>query len=183
MSEEQGDWTPEGTKIGKLEREEGVIRADGAGTDVGCEPAEAGCTSPEMGEETSDDDPVGGTPDDLPYTLGEETPDALDERMPNIRPVHLDQVLHPPRSVSEDDEDPDADSGEERDLWDRMSTLSEQDEGIGSDLEGVSEEQAARIMNAMGDDAAEVLPQAPEGVSATGAGSEPFRPEGFGEDE
>ncbi len=70
-----------------------------------------------------------------------------------------------------DDEGRDSDMGEGRDpeLWGAQQALIEEDIDDGIKLDGFSEEQARRIMNAMGDDAADPLEDAPDGVSATGS--------------
>jgi hypothetical protein len=68
--------------------------------------------------------------------------------------------------------------GEDRDpeLWGQQRQLIREDEAEGLDLEGVSEERIGALLDAMGDDAAEVLQDSPNGTSATGADS-PLDPE------
>lgn len=80
------------------------------------------------------------------------------------------------RAPEEDDEGRDLYLGEDRDpdLWSAQRPLLEEDEREGIDLSGFDDEEARRVMEALGDEAAEPFPDAPEGVSATG---NPFTPE------
>jgi len=63
----------------------------------------------------------------------------------------------------------DLNPGSEPDLWEKQSALVEEDEKAGLKLEGFSDEEIPRILQAMGEDAEEVVPDAPGGTSATGA--------------
>ena len=74
-----------------------------------------------------------------------------------------------------DDEGRDFDLGQDRDpdLWGKQLPLIEEDEDDGLKLAGFAEDDIPRILEAMGDDAAEVLSDRPDGLSATGAGGEP----------
>lgn len=74
-----------------------------------------------------------------------------------------------------DDEGRDIDFGQDSDpeLWGRQSALIEEDEDDGLKLAGFPEDEIPSILDAMGDDAAEILPDSPNGTSATGAISEP----------
>ncbi len=74
-----------------------------------------------------------------------------------------------------DDERPDIDLGQNSDpeLWSAQRALIEEDERQGLNLEGFSDAEAARILEAMGDDAADPLPDSPGGISATGSWNAP----------
>lgn len=73
----------------------------------------------------------------------------------------------------DDDYEVDLNPGAEPDLWGKQSALIEEDERDGLRLDGFSEDEIASILEAMGDDGAEVLPDSPGGTSATGAVGEP----------
>jgi hypothetical protein len=67
----------------------------------------------------------------------------------------------------------DLNSGAEPDLWGKQAALIEEDEEDGLKLEGFAEDEIPNILEAMGDDSAEVLADSPGGTSATGAPGEP----------
>jgi hypothetical protein len=73
----------------------------------------------------------------------------------------------------DDGYDVDLNPGAEPDLWGKQSALVEEDEDAGLKLEGFAEDEIPKILAAMGDDGAEVLPGSPGGTSATGANAEP----------
>jgi hypothetical protein len=73
----------------------------------------------------------------------------------------------------DDGYDVDLNPGSEPDLWGKQSALVEEDEEAGIKLEGFNEDEIPRILEAMGDDSAEVLSDSPGGTSATGATGEP----------
>lgn len=75
-----------------------------------------------------------------------------------------------------DDEGRDFDGGQDRDpeLWGVQRPLIEEDVDDGLKLAGFSEDVIPTILEAMGDDAAEPLHDAPNGTSATGS---PFEPD------
>lgn len=148
----------------RLQHEEGVLSNAEGGREVECEPDKEACAPSDFTEEPFDDDGTPGAPDDLPYTLGQETSPAADLRVdgPGIPPAA--------RAPEEETED---ETAEERELWERQQTLLGQDEEIGAGLEDLSEADGKRVLDALGDDAAESLPDWPEGTSATGAGGRP----------
>lgn len=88
--------------------------------------------------------------------------------------------------LKQDDEDQDANLGEARDpeLWSKQVPLIEEDVDDGLKLDDFSDEDIPRIIDAMGDETADQLPESPNGVSATGSAS-PLTPEhgGFPERE
>lgn len=61
----------------------------------------------------------------------------------------------------------------EKGLWSKQRALIQEDEDDGLKLEGFADEQARRVLDAMGDDVAEILPDSPNGTSATGSLDEP----------
>lgn len=108
-----------------------------SGREVGCDPDEEPCAPDEESvEDEVRETGVPGTPDDVPYSLGESR-------------------------------DPE--------LWSQQHALTDEDEKEGVKVVGASEDEAERIMEAMGDDAAEPLVESPNGTSATGADS-PLEP-------
>jgi len=74
-----------------------------------------------------------------------------------------------------DDEGRDIDFGQDADpeLWGKQVPLIEEDEDDGLKLAGFPEDVIPGILDAMGDDAAEILPDSPNGTSATGSIDEP----------
>lgn len=86
-----------------------------------------------------------GTVDDLPYSLDEDRPGYK----PPLEPL--------------------ASGDEETDLWEQQQALIDEDRETSVHLEGLTPEEAARVMRASGDDAE---PQS-QGHSATGS---PFEP-------
>jgi len=74
-----------------------------------------------------------------------------------------------------DDEGRDIDMGQNSDpeLWSKQLPLIEEDEDDGIKLAGFREELIPEIMDAMGDDAADPLQDAPDGTSATGSTNRP----------
>ncbi len=62
------------------------------GREAGCDPAEDRCAPDEEGHDPYDSRHIPGTPDDVPVSLGEDAPDAADQRIESA--LELDQ---PPR--------------------------------------------------------------------------------------
>lgn len=114
---------------------------------------------------TADDHP--GTPDDIPYSMGVETPDPADQHV-----VAEGATSQAGPSAGEEREQ-ELGRRDERELWARQKALIEEDEKSGLRLDGFSDEEAQRVAAAMGDDAAEAMPDYPGGTSATGNGNEP----------
>lgn len=79
------------------------------------------------------------------------------------------------RDTPPDDEGRDIDLGEDLDpqLWGVQRALIEEDVEEGIKLDGFDEDAIPHILDAMGDDAAESLQDAPGGTSATGSVSAP----------
>ncbi len=126
----------------KLVREGGVF-IEPQHSEVDCNQEAQSCGPDDYPEDPYAIDNRPGTPDDLGYTWGVEIPgDAGADKL------------------GQDDAD---------ELWSLQEPLIEEDVDDGIKMPaGVSAEDARRILDAMGDEAAEVLPEASEGVSATG---------------
>jgi hypothetical protein len=151
----------------EYERQGGVLVPVNGGHEVGCEDDQ--CAPDELVEDPLNDDGVPGTRDDLPYDYGVEVPDAVDQ-----------QVLSPDRrnagfggngyTGAPDDptEEPPLGGPDERELWHKQRGLIQESEDEAARWGGLSEDDLPRVEEAIGEDAGEVLPDAPEGESATG---------------
>jgi hypothetical protein len=107
--------------------------------------------------------PGPGTVDDLPLDYGQELPDPADQ---HLIPDHAklrrgecreDEIAREDLGIADEDE-----------LWSAQQALVDEDEHSGLRLEGLGDTRVGAVLDAMGDDAAETLPDAPEGKSATG---------------
>lgn len=146
-----------------LDREGGVFAENDAREVVcdedSCAPDDIYGTDPDARE--GSDFP--GTVDDRPIDFGEEV------SSPN------DQHLTPEGGVAPGGETRDREdrrdeqgSSDESELWQGQQVLVSEDAATGLRLQGFSEEEIPEILEAMGDDAAEVMPDYGEGVSASG---------------
>jgi hypothetical protein len=161
--------TPQRQFEEKLRLEEGFLEEPG-GREVGCDPQEEQCAPSDYVEEPFTDDGTPGTADDLPYSLGVEEPPPADEHM--VPDSGSQQIGHT-RSFEQDSDKDELGSDEEKELWREQKPLVDEDERSGLKLEGFAQTDIPKIMDAMGDEAAEQLPDSPEGTSATGKGTEP----------
>ena len=105
-----------------------------------------------------------GTVDDLPPDYGQEMPEPADQ---HLIPDHAKLRRGECREDEIAREDAGLVDGDE--LWSAQRALVEEDERSGLRLEGLDDERVGAVLDAMGDDAAETLPDAPEGKSATGS--------------
>lgn len=121
-------------------------------------------------EDPGTGDGVPGTVDDLPYDFGLENATAADQLLESSgRGRGLAGGLG--RTGADDDSEPPALGGpEERELWKKQRGLIQESSDEAARYAGMSDEQIARLDAASGEDAGEVLPDSPEGKSATGAG-------------
>lgn len=149
--------------------DEGVFRP-GGGREAGCEPDEDRCAPSDFAEDEFADHGTPGTVDDVPNTMGVENPAPGDEHVVPVGDTRLGEASE---RGERDADRVDRGGADERELWRRQQGLVGEDETAGVKLEGVGEAEAAEIVDAMGDDAAEALPDWPEGTSATGAGGQP----------
>jgi hypothetical protein len=152
----------------EYERQGGVLVPVNGGHEVGCE--DALCAPDEVVEDPLNDDGVPGTPDDLPYDYGVEVPEAIDMQVlsPENRHAGLGGIGHTgaPEDVTE--ESP-LGAVDERELWHKQRGLIDESGDEAARWGALPENELPRIEDAIGDDAAEVLPDSPEGESATGA--------------
>jgi len=166
---------PHGDSVFDRERvykEEGVFVEPPEG-EAGCDPDEERCAPDDYAEDPHGENDAPGTADDVPYGYGVNTTRPADAHLvPDDAPTF--EAGHVGESAAKDD--PPFGSADEADLWRRQRALIEEDEDDGIKLEGFKEEQIPGILEAMGDEAAEVLPDSPNGTSATGSGS-PFEPD------
>jgi len=151
----------------EYERQGGVFVPVNGGHEVGCE--DDRCAPDELVEDDLNDHGIPGTPDDLPYDYGVEIPQPVDQQV--LSPEHRHAgfggmgYTGAPRDVTSE---PPLGAGDERDLWNRQRGLIEEAGDEAARWGGLSEDSLARVEDASGDEASEVLPDAPEGASATG---------------
>lgn len=153
----------------KLDRESGVFVESDA-REVGCGPEGEPCPPDDFADDpyTSHSEAVPGTVDDIPLTFGVQLPKANDN---HLVPDAKSHQAGP--SAPAEEHEHEQGSADARELWRQQKALVEEDEASGLDLSAFPEADAADILGAMGDDAADALPDAPGGVSATGEGGEP----------
>jgi hypothetical protein len=115
------------------------------------------------------DDGVPGTPDDLPYDYGVENAQPVDQMIPGRerRASAFGPVGH--TGADDDAEEPPLGAPDERELWRKQKTLISESRDEAHRYAGLEDSDLARIEDAEGDDAAEVLAESPEGESATGS--------------
>jgi hypothetical protein len=146
----------------RLDREGGVFMEPDA-KEIGCDPEELRCSP---GDYANDPEPretgIPGTVDDTPLDFGLEIPPA-DEHVVLEGAV---ESVGDSREATEGAED--MGSIDEKELWAAQDGLLEEDEADALVLDGFPEEVIPEILEAMGDDAADPLPDFPNGTSATG---------------
>ena len=151
----------------ELVREGGVLVSRNGGHEVG--PEDADRVSTDWVEDPSADDGVPGTPDDLPYDFGVEVPLPADHLIQS--PDRVNAGFGGMGKTGPAGEDHDIPEGvpEERELWDKQRALIEESEAEEAHLRGLAEKDLPAVVDAEAEDAAEALPDFPEGESATGA--------------
>lgn len=152
----------------RLDRESGVF-VESDTKEVGCDSDEQPCAPDDY---ANDPEPretgIPGTVDDAPLDFGLEIPAPADQH------VVVEGAAEPAgdsREATEDAED--TGSVDEKELWKAQGELVEEDQAEALDLAGFPEEVIPEILDAMGDDAADPLPDFPNGTSATGDWSGP----------
>lgn len=149
----------------RLERTEGVLAEPGSGRLVGSDPMADAFAPDDYSADPYSASHVGpGTVDDLPLDYGQELPDPADQHLiPDHSPLR--------KGVTRECDVAREDSGmaDEEELWAAQRALVEEDDHSGLRLEGLDDSRVGAVLDAMGDDAAEPLPDAPEGKSATGS--------------
>lgn len=155
----------------ELVREGGAFVSRGGGREVG--PEDDDRVSTDWVEDPSADDGVPGTRDDLPYDYGVEIPPATDHLV--MDRDRRDAGFGDVGRTGPADEDHDIAPGlpEERELWDRQRALIEESEAEEAHLRGLAEKDLAAVVDAEAEGAADVLPDSPEGESATGSVTRP----------
>jgi hypothetical protein len=152
----------------KLDRESGVFIEPDA-REVVTDDGRAGAPDDYAHDPLVREAPSPGTVDDLPDAFGEQVTVPNDEHLVPEGPTRpAGHYGEPTRQVEGE-----LGAADEADLWRRQRALIEEDEKTGLDLEGFAEQEAARVLEAMGDDAADPLQDYPNGTSATGFGNEP----------
>lgn len=151
----------------EYERVGGVFAPVNGGHEVGC--TDTLCAPDELVEDPLNDHGVPGTPDDLPYDYGVEVPDAVDQQV--LSPEHRHAGYGGMgRTGAPDDPsvEPPLGSADERELWHKQRGLVQESGDEAARWGGLEDDELPRVEDAIGEDAGEVLPDAPEGESATG---------------
>lgn len=147
----------------KLVREGGVL-IEPAHSQVDCNQQRPACAPDDYPEDPYSIDNRPGTVDDVGYSYGIESPPAADMSFAPMNSTHAGGERAP---ATERDLDLGEIDAEE--LWEHQEPLIAEDLDDGIKLtEQTTEAQAQRILDALGDDAAEPLSESGAGVSATG---------------
>lgn len=149
----------------ELTREGGVFVSRGGGHGVGARDEEA--PPDDWVEDPTHDGGVPGTVDDLPYDYGVETPLAADETFEGTESPTRGWDVGRTGRPDEGDETP-LGMPEERELWRLQRPLIEEVEAQEQRYAGLNEPDIREIVEVSGEDSGEPLPEAPDGVSATG---------------
>lgn len=150
------------------ERIGGVFVPVNGGHEVGAEDERH--APDELVEDDLEDDGVPGTEDDLPYDYGVETAAAADQEillLDNPRAGYGD--VGRTGAPADLTEEPPLSGPDERELWHKQRGLIQESGDEAARWGGLEGDDLARVEEAIGSDAGEVLPDAPEGESATGA--------------
>lgn len=150
----------------ELVREGGVFVSRNGGHEVHEDEMRA---SDDYIEDPGTGDGVPGTVDDLPYDFGLENANAADQLLESSGRGHGvgSKVGH--TGADDDSEPPELGGPEERELWKKQRGLIQEASEHEAHYAGLDEDRIAAVDAALGEDAAEVLPDSPEGKSATGA--------------
>lgn len=154
----------------ELVREGGVFVSADGGHEVGCQ--DGTCAPDEWVEDPGTGDGVPGTSDDLPYDFGVETARPVDQLVaaPDRRNPRVSGLgALGETGADKDGDEPPLGGPEERELWHKQRALIQESGDESARYRGLRDDDIARVEAASGEDAAEVLPDAPEGESATGA--------------
>jgi len=123
----------------------------------------------EVVEDDIADDGVPGTQDDLPYDYGVEIAQPVDQMM-----LSRDRRGSGFGGLGRTGSDKGADetplgAPDERELWRKQKPLIAESGDEAARYAGLEDSDIARVERAVGDEAAETLPESPEGESATGS--------------
>lgn len=167
MFDEESDvWPERGQHIfdEKLDREGGVfIEPQHAEKDCN-NPDQRGCAPDEYPDDPYAIDNRPGTPDDVTYSYGLEHPSPADQHIVPEGGVHQSGPSAP-------DEEREFEPGEreERDVWRHQRALIEEDADSPRMPVGMSDQDAERVMGAMGDGEGDDASEDVAEVSATGS--------------
>jgi hypothetical protein len=120
-------------------------------------------------EDQGTGDGVPGTIDDLPYDYGLEQTSPADQLLRSADSRMRGHGGTGETGAAEDIEPPPLGAPEERELWRKQRGLIQESGDEAARYAGLSDAEAAALDEASGEDAADVLPDAPSGTSATGA--------------
>ena len=115
------------------------------------------------------DEGVPGTPDDLPYDFGVDVSQPTDQVIASLdhRASGYGSVGH--TGAGADTQEPPLGAEDERELWARQRPLIEESGDEAARYAGLADDDIRRVEAAVGEDAAETLPDSPGGSSATGS--------------
>ncbi len=149
----------------ELVREGGVFVSRNGGHEADSAEARA---ADDYIEDPGTGDGVPGTVDDLPYDYGVENAVPADQLLESSgRGRGLGSSIG--YTGADDDREPPPLGGpEERELWRRQRALIQESGDEELRYAGLPDDLAAKVDATSGEDAGEVLPEAPEGKSATG---------------
>jgi len=149
----------------ELVREEGILVSKAGGHEVRCE---GDCAPDDNPEDSVNGEGVPGTPDDLPYDFGVENARAADEVLDSFE--HAAAASWGVGKTGPAGEGPVRELGgpEQRELWDMQQPLIEESDAEEQHFAGLREQDLLAVGDASAEDAAEVLPDSPDGTSATG---------------
>ena len=149
----------------ELVREGGVFVSRNGGREI---EGDAGAAD-DFIEDQGTGDGVPGTVDDLPYDFGLETAVAADAILASEDTGEAVRAGVGATRADDDSEPTELGDPEERELWSQQRGLLEESADEDARYAGLSDDEIARFEAASGEDAAEDLPDAPGGTSATGA--------------
>jgi hypothetical protein len=148
-----------------LVREGGVFVSRSSGREVDAREARA---ADDYIEDPGTGDAVPGTVDDLPYDQGLETARAADSLLTSSGRGRGAAGGIGRTGADDDREPPELGGPEERELWKKQRGLIGESKDEDARYAGLSDDLAARLDAASCEDAADTLPDSPEGTSATG---------------
>jgi len=150
----------------ELVREGGVFVSRSGGREAHSDESRA---ADDYIEDPGTGDGIPGTVDDLPYDFGLENATPADQLLASSLKGHGVRAVG--RTGADNDTEPPPLGGpEERELWKKQRGLIQESGDEAARYAGLSDEQIRALDAATGEDAADVLPDSPEGKSATGAG-------------
>ena len=151
----------------EFEREGGVFVSKSDGShDLDSEDLRA---PDDLVEDPIDDEGVPGTPDDLPYDYGVEKAQPADLSLTSTGrgrgwSGHLGHT-----GADDDADEPPLGRPEERELWHKQRPLIEESDDEAARYRGLPDDEIPEIESAVGEDAADVFSETPDGTSATGS--------------